>query len=98
MRLADLLSEALAVDCDELWEDKRTSTPVRVFGVRRHSMSLFCREIETVVALLGGVISHGAVWKWMQNLKDTQANPTTGPSRVAADEKQIELDGKTTWL
>ena len=40
MTLADPLRETLEADCDEVWENERTPTPVRVFGVRLHSMGL----------------------------------------------------------
>ncbi|RQG93474.1 IS6 family transposase, partial [Natrarchaeobius chitinivorans] len=40
MQLANLLRETLDVDCDEVWENERTPTPVRVFAVRLHSMGL----------------------------------------------------------
>ncbi|PLK18707.1 IS6 family transposase, partial [Natronobacterium gregoryi SP2] len=33
MQLANLLKETVDVDCDEVWENERTQTPVRVFGV-----------------------------------------------------------------
>ena len=45
MTLADLLRETLDVDCDEVWENERTPTPVRVSGVRLHSMGLSVREV-----------------------------------------------------
>ena len=53
MQLADLLRESLAVDCAEVWENERTPTPVRVFGVRLHSMGLSVREVVSVLKLLG---------------------------------------------
>ena len=48
MKLGDLLRETLNVDCDEVWENERTPTPVRVFGVRLHSMGLSLREVVAV--------------------------------------------------
>ena len=33
MTLGDLLRETLDVDCDEVWENERTPTLVRIFGV-----------------------------------------------------------------
>jgi putative transposase len=99
MTLADLLRESLDVDCDEVWENERTPTPVRVFGVRLHSMGLSVREVAAVLELLGVDRSHGAVWNWTHDLADAQADPPTAePSRVAVDEKQIEVDGEEKWL
>ena len=99
MQLADLLREALDVDYDEVWENERTPTPVRVFGVRLHSMELSVREVAAVLELLGIDRSHGAVWNWTHDLADAQADPpTAAPSRVAVDEKQIEVEGEEKWL
>ena len=99
MKLADLLRETLNVDCDEVWENERTPTPVRVFGVRLHSMGLSLREIVAVFEWLGVDRSHGAVWNWTHRLAEAQADPPTAkPARVAVDEKQIEVDGEKKWL
>ena len=70
MTLADLLRETSDVDCDEVWENERTPTPVRVFGVRLHSMGLSVREVAAVLELLG-VGSHGAVWNWTHDLAES---------------------------
>ena len=95
MKLRDLLGETLSVDCDEVWENERTPTPVRVFGVRLHSMGLSLREIVAVFDWLGVDRSHGAVWNWTHALSENQDDPPTAePSRVAVDEKQITVDGK----
>ncbi len=99
MQLADLLRESLDVDCDEVWENERTPTPVRVFGVRLHSMGLSVREVVSVLDLLGVDRSHGAIWNWTHTLSEAQSDPPTAtPSRVAVDEKQIEVDGEKKWL
>jgi putative transposase len=99
MKLADLLKETFDVDCDEIWENERPPTPVRVFGVQLHSMGLSLREVVAVFEDLGVDRSHGAIWNWTHTLADTQSDPpTTAPSRVAVDEKQIEGDGETKWL
>ena len=99
MTLADLLRETLDVDRDEVWENERTPTPVRVFGVRLHSMELSVREVAAVLELLGVDRSHGAVWNWTHDLAESQADPPmAAPSRVAVDEKQIEVDGERKWL
>ncbi|WP_254532729.1 IS6 family transposase [Natrinema gelatinilyticum] len=99
MQLADLLRETLDVDCDEVWENERTPTPVRVFGVRLHSMRLSVREVVAVLELLGIDRSHGAIWNWTHTLSEAQSDPPTAqPSRVAVDEKQIEVDGEKKWL
>jgi hypothetical protein len=68
MELADLLRETLDVDCDEVWANERTPTPVRVFGVRLHSMGLSLREIVAVFEWLGVDRSHGAIWNWTHAL------------------------------
>ena len=59
MKLGDLLEETLSVDCDEVWENERTSTSVRMFGVRLHSMGLSLREIVAMFEWLGVDRSHG---------------------------------------
>ena len=99
MQLADLLKETLDVDCQEVWENERTPTPIRVFGVRLHSMGLSVREVAAVLGWLGIERSHGAVWNWTHKLAEQQEDPpTAAPSRVAVDEKQIEVDGEKKWL
>ena len=70
MELADLLRETLDVDCDEVWENERTPTPVRVFGVRLHSIGLSVREVVVVFELLGIDCSHGAIWNWTHTLSE----------------------------
>ena len=99
MTLADLLKGTLDVDCEDVWENKRTPTPVRGLGVRLHSMGLSLREVVAVFELLGVDRSHGAVWNWTHTLSAEQSDPPTAePSRVAVDEKQIEVDGEEKWL
>jgi hypothetical protein len=61
MTFADLFKRVSCVDCNEIWEDERTPTPVRVFGVRLHSMGLSVQEVAAVLELLGADRSHGAV-------------------------------------
>ena len=57
-------------------------------------MGLSVREAAAVLELLGVDRSHGAVWNWTHDLDEGQADPPTAePSRVAVDEKQIEVDG-----
>ena len=95
MTLAGLLRETLSVDCDEVCKNERTPTPVRVFGVRLYSMGLSLREVVAVFDFLGVDRSHGAIWNWTHTLSETQSDPpTTEPSRVAVDEKQMEVDGE----
>ncbi len=99
MQLANLLRETLDVDYGEVWENECTPTPVRVFWVRLHSMGLSVREVVTVLELLGIDRSHGATWNWTHKLSEAQSDPPTAqPSRVAVDEKQIEVDGEKKWL
>jgi putative transposase len=70
-----------------------------VFGVRLHSIGLSLREVVAVLDWLGVDRSHGAVWNWTHTLAEEQDDPpTTEPSRVAVDEKQIEVDGEQKWL
>jgi len=77
MQLADLLKETLDVDCQEVWENERTPTPIRVFGVRLHSMGLSVREVTAVLGWLGVERSHGAVWNWTHKLAEQQEDPPT---------------------
>jgi len=99
VQLANLLRESLKVDCDEVWKNERTPTPIRVFGVGLHSIGLSVREVVSVLELLGVERSHGAIWNWMHTLLEEQSDPlTTSPSRVMVDEKQIDVDGERKWL
>jgi hypothetical protein len=49
MTLADLLKQRLDVDCEDVWVNERTPTPVRVFGARMNLMGLSLREIVAVL-------------------------------------------------
>ncbi len=62
MQLTDLLRETLEMNCDGVWENERTPTPVRVFEVQLHSMRLSVQETAAVLEFLGVDRSHGAVW------------------------------------
>jgi hypothetical protein len=62
MTLADLFRKILDVDRDEIWENKRTPIPVRMFGVQLHLMGLLVWEVAAVLELLSADRSHGAVW------------------------------------
>jgi len=73
MELADLLRETLDVHCDEVWENERTPTPLRVFGVRLHSMGLSLRE---VVAVYNHYTSRATSdWLVTYNTSSSRANP-----------------------
>ncbi|WP_159904778.1 IS6 family transposase [Salinirussus salinus] len=99
MQLVDLLSETLDEDSQDVWENERTPTPARRFGVRLHSLGLLIRETVAILELLGVDRSHGAVWNWVHTLSEAQSDPPTAtPSRVAVDEKQIEVGGEKKWL
>src|SRR6056297_1235532 len=99
MQLADLLDGTLDEDSQDVWENERTPTPVRRFGVRLHSAGLSIRETVAILDLLGVDRSHGAVWNWVHTLSEAQSDPPTAePSRVAVDEKQIKVDGEKKWL
>ena len=51
-----------------------------------------------MLELIGVNRSHGAVWNWTHCLAEVQDDPPTAePSRVAVDEKQIEIDGEDKW-
>jgi len=80
-------------------ENERTPTPVRRFEVRLHAAGLSIRETAAILKILGVDCSHGAVWNWVHTLSEAQSDPQTAvPSRVAVDEKQIEVDGEKKWL
>jgi len=62
-------------------------------------MGLSVREVEGVLPWLGVDRCYQAVWNWKEKLAQTQSDPPTAtPSRVAVDEKQIEVDGEKKWL
>jgi transposase-like protein len=62
-------------------------------------MGLSLREVEAVLEWVGVGRCHQAVWYWKETLAETQSDPPTAtPSRVAVDEKQIEIDGEKQWL
>jgi len=48
MKLADLLRETLDEHCQDVWENERTPTPVRRFGVRLHAAGLSIRETVAI--------------------------------------------------
>ncbi|GGN88453.1 hypothetical protein GCM10009030_08190 [Haloarcula pellucida] len=99
MQLTNLLRETLDEDSQDVWENERIPTPVRRFGVRLHTAGLSIRETVAILELLGVDRSHGAVWNWVHTLSEAQNDPPTAqPSRVAVDEKQIEVDGEKKWL
>ena len=83
MQLADLLSETLDEESQDVWENEHTPTPVRRFGVRLHAVGLLIRVTVAILDLLGVDRSHGAVWNWIHTLSETQS-----------DEKQITVDGE----
>ena len=63
--------------------------------MRLHPMGLSAREVVAVLDLLGIDPSHGAIWNWTHELSGAQSDPpTVEPSRVAVDEKQIQVDGE----
>ncbi len=95
MQLAELLSESLDEDNQDVWANERTPTSVPRFGVRLHSAGLSIRETVAILEILGVDRSHSAVWNWVHTLSEAQSDPPTAqPSRVAVDEKQIEVDGE----
>ena len=59
--LADLLRETVALPEQDVWENERTPTLVRVFGVHLHSMGLSLRAVVTALDLLGIDRSHRAM-------------------------------------
>ena len=48
MELADLLRETLEEDSQDVWENERTPTPVRRFGVRLPAAGLSIRETVVI--------------------------------------------------
>ena len=49
--------------------------------------------------MLGVDRCHQAIWHWKETLSKTQSeSPTASPSRIAVDEKQIEIDIEKKWL
>jgi hypothetical protein len=74
---ADLLRETIDLPEQEVWENERTLTLVRVFGVQLQSMRLSPREVVVVLDLLGIDRSHRAVWNWTHDLAETQSDPPT---------------------
>ena len=62
-------------------------------------MGLSVREVKGVLVWLGVNRCYQVVWNWKETLADTQSDPpTASPSRVAVNEKQIEVDGEKKWL
>ncbi len=99
MTLEDLLTERFDMDCDEVWENERTPNTLTGVAVRLYSMGLSVRGVVAVLELLGIDRSHGAIWSWTHTLSESQSDPPTAePSRVAVDEKQIEVGGDKKWL
>jgi len=97
MQLADLLRETSNEDSQDVWENERTPTSVRRFGVRLHTVALSIRETVAILELLGVDRSHGTVWNRVHTLSEAQSDPRRR-RWVAVDEKQIEIDGEKKWL
>jgi len=72
MSLADLLNKTFETDSQDVWENERTPTPVRRFGVRLHTARLSIRETVTILELRGVDRFHGAVWNWVHTLSEAQ--------------------------
>jgi hypothetical protein len=81
MTLADPLRETLDVGWDEVWENERPPTLVRVFGVRLHSIGMSVREVAAVLELLDVDRSHGAVWNGTHDLADAQPTAASAGRR-----------------
>lgn len=77
MTLADLIRETIDIPEQEVWENERTLTPVRVFGVRLHSIGLSLWEVIAVFDVLGIDRSHRDVWNWTHDLAETRSDPPT---------------------
>ena len=98
MKLANFLKERLDVENQDTWENERTPTPVRRFPVRLHLIGLSLCEVEAVLDWLGVDRCHQSIWYWRETAAQTQSDPSTAaPSRVAVDEKQIEVVGEEKW-
>lgn len=90
--LADILSESLDTEADDVWERERTATPVRTFAVRLHSAGLSLREIAAILELPCVDRSHQAIWQWTHRPADSEPDPPmAAPSRVAIDETAIQI-------
>ncbi len=90
MTLGDLLKERLDIWNQDAWENERTPTRVRCFGVRLHSMGLSYREVEAVLDWLGVDRCHQVVWNWKETLAETQSDPPT--ATPSADRRRRETD------
>jgi hypothetical protein len=92
MQLPDLFKETLDEDSQDVWENERTPTPVRRFGVRLHTAGLSIRETVAILELFGVDRSHGAVWNWVHALSEAQSDPpTASPSQVALTRNRSRL-------
>jgi len=81
MQLADLLRETSNEDSQDVWENERTPTSVRRFGVRLHTVALSIRETVAILELIGVDRSHGAVWNRVHTLSEAQSDPPTAHHR-----------------
>ena len=98
-KLADLLSESLAVDYEESWEHERTATPIRVFAVQFHATGCSLRETKEILNLFGVQRSHQAIRQCLYNLTDSIHNPPEAKTkRVAVDEAAVKINGEWSWL
>jgi len=73
MQLAHLLRETLDEDSQDVWENERTPTPVRRFGVRLHTAGLSIRETVAILDLLGVDRSHRRFSYSMSSNSETQS-------------------------
>jgi len=73
-------------------------TPVRRFGVRLHTVGMSVRETVSILELLDVERSHSTVYNWLHTLSEAQIDPPMAePSRVAVNERQIEVAGEKKW-
>jgi hypothetical protein len=70
-----------------------------VFTVRLHATGCSLRESQAIPRLIGAERTHQAIWHWVHRLADSAPGPpTASPSRVAADETAVKIDGNWSWI
>jgi putative transposase len=70
-------------------------------GVRRPVPRdrLFLRETAAILAAHGVERSHQAIFQWVHQLTDSSPDPLTAkPSRIAADETAVRINGDLWWV
>ena len=85
------------MNSEYVWENERTPTSVRRFGVRLHTAGLSIGETVVVLKIRGVERPNGAIWQWVCRLADSGADPPTGRrARVACPRADVERTPKTS--